>query len=266
MINSLEKKILKRIISTKCPDSFCNRKNIKCYAVLLKSKTDKCLLYVDKINSNGFSGTHRKDQNSESYPASVPFSLMDGVSIEIIRYIGFSHFTYPSVFQCVLYDWTYGNRLHIMRKKLSIMRDKMAQFLFNRRDLALKEKINVLDVLVEKYIENSSVSFSEENLLDIIHSPRWSRHPDSAKQLAYARIILNSLIESGELQEDKDTLSAEYLYKLTGKALTTLETYNREKKRHDQIRNLTFALVVVGIIQAIAGFIQAYLAYIPKKP
>lgn len=248
MINCLEKFLLKQIIRHSCPDKYSlTSKRIQCYEIYLKISKNEYLLYVKEVNSKGFSGIHLNNQDGQRDNACVPFSCMSDITIEIKTFIGLWEFTYTSAFQCVLNDWTYLNRLPVIR-------EEMAQFFFNRRDLALKEKINVLKVLVEEYIEDPTVSFSEENLLNIIHSPRWSRHPDSAKQLAYARIILNSLKESGEIQEDEDTLSAGYLYKLTGKALTTLETYNREKKRHNQIRNLTFALVVVGLIQAAVAY------------
>lgn len=53
------------------------------------------------------------------------------------------------------------------------------------------------------------------------------------------------------------------LYELTGKALTTLETYEREAIRHEQMISqsrhmkwLTFALIVVGILQAVVSYFK----------
>lgn len=257
MINWLEKFLLRQIIRRSCPNIFPRSgekgKRVKCYCVYLKNKTDEYVLNVEEIDNKGFFGTHWHDQDAKSYPASVPFNLMGDVSIEIKRYIGLWDFIYPSVLKCVLNDWTYCNRIPIIR-------DAVNQFLFNQRNLALKERTDVLRILVERYIKDPDVSFDKFKLVEIIHGQRWNKHPDRDKQLAHARIILDSLEESGEIRHvPKGKL---FTYELTGKALITLEIYEREETRHNQTKNLTIALVIVGIIQAIAGLVQAYTAYL----
>ncbi len=265
MINWLEKILLRRIINTRCPDGLLGS-DIKCYVIRLKNGPDEYLLYVQEMHSKGFSGTHWNKQDRQNYPDSVPFSLMRDVSVRIERIIDSWNFIYSSVFKCILYDWTYLNRLPITW-------DSVAQFFYNRRDLALKDRANLLRLLIEKYRENPDVIFYEYNLMIVIHGKRWHKHPDfDIDQLMhhghlmppYTRIILDSLQESGEVQ--KITKGNFLAYELTGKALITLGTYEREENRHNQTKNLTCALVIVGIIQAIAGLVQAYVAYSTVKP
>ncbi|MGR0482764.1 MAG: hypothetical protein ACTFAL_15555 [Candidatus Electronema sp. V4] len=266
MINWFERCLLRRIIRHSCPDNYIigssgeRGKPISCYEVRLKNSEDEYVLYIREISGKGFSGTHWNNQYSESYPASVPFSCMDNVSVEIQIFIGLQRFIYQSVLECVIHDWTYCNRVP------SII-DAINQFFYNQKTLALKERTDVLKILVERYIKEPDDAFGEFKLVEILHGQRWIKHQDSAKQLAHARIILDSLYESGELQFVRDNNSQfptnlYNLYKLTGKALITLETYEREENRHNQTRNLTIALVIVGIIQAIAGLVQAYIAYL----
>ncbi len=256
MINRLEKFLIKRLIYHSCPNSIPRSgeegKRVNCYVIYLK-KDAEYLLCVNEINRKGFTGTHWNEEDRQSYPASVPFNLMGDVSIEIQRYIGLWDFKYPNIFKYVLDDWTYRNRLPIIR-------DAVDQFFYNQKTLALKERTDVLKILVERYIKNPDIAFDKFKLVEIIHGQRWNMHPDRDKQLDHARIILDSLKESGEIRDvQKGKL---FTYELTGKALITLETYEREENRHNQTRNLTIALVIVGIIQAIAGLIQAYIAYL----
>jgi hypothetical protein len=262
MINWLEKILLRRIINTRCPDGLLGS-DIKCYVIRLKNGPDEYLLYVQEIHSKGFSGTHWNDQDRQNYPASVPFSLMRNVSVRIERIIGSWKFIYPSVLKCILYDWTYLNRLPIIR-------DAVDQFFFNqKRDVAIKESTKMLKALIVKYREEPNVVFYEYKFMEIIHGQRWKRHPDcdDLDQLIThgriiphnTRIILDSLEESGEIQKvRKGNFDA---YELTGKALITLETYEREAIRHEQMLSksrhmkwLTFALIIVGIIQALVAF------------
>jgi hypothetical protein len=262
MINWFEKILLKRFLRHSCHDvPVCGseRKGIKCYRVHLKNRADEYLLYVQEMSSKGFSGTYRNGQDYENaYSACVPFSCMSDVSVEIQRLVDHWEFTYQSIFKCALYDLTFFNRIPVII-------DAIGQFFFNRRDLALKERTKVLKLLVERYFENPDATFGGFNLVEMLHGRRWNYHPNRCGLHANARLMLESLHESGELElvENKHThiIAA---YKLTGKALTTLETYEREAIRHEQIISqsrhmkwLTFALFVVGLV-------QAYLAY--SKP
>ncbi len=74
--------------------------------------------------------------------------------------------------------------------------------------------------------------------------------------------MLDSFYKSGELEINNNQTGIFARYKLTGKALATLETYEIESRHHNRIENLTCALVLVGIIQAILGLVQTYIAYL----
>jgi hypothetical protein len=259
MINWLEKILLKRFLRHSChtvPVCGSERKGIKCYRVHLKNRADEYLLYVQEMSSKGFSGTYRNGQDYENaYSACVPFSCMSDVSVEIQRLIDHREFTYQGIFKCALYDLTCLNRIPVVI-------DAIGQFFFNRRDFALKERTKVLKLLVERYFENPDATFGEFNLVEMLHGHRWSYHPNSWGLRANARLILESLHESGELERvENNQPKIIARYKLTGKALTTLETYEREAIRHEQIISqsrdmkwLTFSLVVVGIIQALVAY------------
>lgn len=120
----------------------------------------------------------------------------------------------------------------------------------------------MLNLLVRKYFENPNTTFGAFNLVESLHGRRWIYHQNSYGLRANAGLMLESLHESGELELVENSLPHVLArYKLTGKALATLETYEREAIRHEQMLSqsrhmkwLAFALIIVGIIQALVAY------------
>lgn len=253
MIGLLSRYILKKLMLRPCPNEIPRSgergKGVSCYSICLKTGDGDLLLLVQGIDKKGFNGL-RWTGNQFDEPGSIPFSETQNVTIQIERYIGLFSFTYSSVAQCVLCDWTYLNRVPIMSEGLS-------QFFFSRRDLGLTKRIEALDALVDESIDNPQYGVTEVSLPSLIHGNRWFFHPDKTRQQNYARFLLDSLAESGELKKyDRG------LYRITGKALTTLSLYETEKQRHDQMLSqsrhlkwLTLALIFVGAANAIVTFL-----------
>lgn len=207
-------------------------------------------MLVKDIEKNGFTGLKWSDDHFDK-PDFIPFSETKDVSIEIERYIGLRGYIYSSVYQCLLYDWTYINRLPFLW-------DELVQFFFSRRDLGLTDRIETLGCLVQKSIDEPDYAITEVNLPKLLHGPRYFLHPDRKRQQNYAKFILASFKSTGELEEKNG------VYKITGKALETLSSYETERKRHDQIlaqsrhmKWLTFALILVGALNALVACIAA---------
>lgn len=208
-------------------------------------------MLVDSVDNNSFCGKFW-DGSRFGEAASVPFRYARDVSVEIERYIGMFSFMYSNVRECVLHDFSYLNRIPIVR-------DAIDQFLFNRRDLALGERMRVLKILVEKGVEPPQVGVTEVSLPGLLHGSRWILHPDRDRQQAHARLVLDSLTDSGELRKDAGK------YFITEKALKTLTSYESDAARHEQIlaqsrhmKWLTLALIFVGVIQAFVAYISRH--------
>lgn len=254
MIGLFSRLVVKALLRQSCPNiiprSGEKGKRVSCYEIHLKTGDDDWLLLVKGIDKTGFSGL-RWNGNRFDEPDSIPFSETRNVSIEIERYIGLFSFTYSSVVQCVLRDRTYFNRIPIMWEWL-------CQFFFSQRDLGLTERIETLQALVQASVDDPQYGgVSEVTLPSLLHGDRWILHPDSTRQQNYARLLLASLEESGELK--KDSMG---FYLTTGKALTTLSLYETEKQRHEQMLSqsrhmkwLTLALILVGVVNAIATYV-----------
>ena len=174
------------------------------------------------------------------------------MTIEIERFIGLFSFTYSSVAQCVLQDWTYFNRIPIMWEAIS-------QFFFSRRDLGLTQRIETLQVLLQASIDKPEFGVTEVSLPALLHGHRWILHPDKQKQQTYARLLLDSFEESGEVKKNSNGV-----YRVTGKALTTLSLYEAEKQRHDQMlsqsRHMKWLTLVLILVGAASVFITYFVS------
>jgi hypothetical protein len=253
MIGPFEQFVVKTLLRRPCPDAIPRSgeegRRVSCYSIYLKTGDGNWLLLIKGIDETGFSGS-RWDGTSFKNQDLIPFSAARDASIEIKRYIGFFSFTYLSAFECVLKDWTYFNRLPILWEALS-------QFFFSRRDLGLTERIETLQALVQASINDPKFGVTEVTLPALLHGHRWILHPDKKRQQNYARLLLASFEESGELKKDNNGI-----YRTTGKALTSLSLYEVERQRHEQMLSqsrhmkwLTFVLIIVGAVSAFVTYV-----------
>lgn len=253
MIGSFGRFVVKALLRRSCPDTIPRSgekgKRVSCYSIYLKTGDDDWLLLVKGIDKTSFSGLRWNGARFEE-PDSIPFSATQNVSIEIDRLIGLFSFTYSSVVECVLHDWTYFNRLPIMWEALS-------QFFFSRKELGLTQRIETLQALVQASVDDPQFGVTEVTLPALLHGHRWILHPDKERQQTYARLLLASFEESGELKKDNNGV-----YRTTGKALTTLSLYESDKQRHEQILSqsrhmkwLTLALILVGAASVFVTYV-----------
>ena len=210
MIDALRRHLLRYMLRRSCPDTIHRSgekgKRVRCFSVYLKGADDDWLLWVKGMGPNGFEGLLWNGTRYEK-PSSIPFSDVEPRLIHIERYVGLFSFTYTGVIRCVLEDWTFLNRLPILREGL-------AQFLFDRKDLGLTERIDTLQALVQASIDDPNFRVTEVSLPALLHGHRWILHPDKERQQTYARHLLASFEDSGEVKKDQNGA-----YAITGKAL-----------------------------------------------
>lgn len=236
-----------------CPNTISRSgekgKRISCYVIYLKTGGYDELLLVKGIDKTGFSGL-RWNGNRFDEPGSIPFTETQNVSIEIERYIGLFSFTYSSVVQCVLRDWSYFNRIPIMWEWL-------CQFFFSWRDLGLTKRIETLQALVQESFDAPAVRCIRSIATVTATRSQMGSPPGQHKTTELCEALLASLEESGELKKDGTGF-----YRTIGKALTTLSLYETEKQRHEQMLSqsrhmkwLTLALILVGAANAIVTYV-----------
>lgn len=153
-------------------------------------------------------------------------------------------------------EWTYllfGEK----RVQIQLFFLKLSREISNRQPLAREKRIEILSAIVDRWT-NDEQPTSTTDLMVHLHGTRWLYHPQKEALQRYYKLALNSLIETGDVQE------VDLRYQPGRQALATLHTYATEQQRHGQMHRqqqlffvLTFCLVMVGLIQAAAAVVQA---------
>lgn len=163
------------------------------------------------------------------------------LELRIERYYQGYQFSFndPKLFiLCEFFQW----------HKLVKIRDQIGQTIYNKRRLVREERIELLQHLVERKIENPRDEVHPLMLAVQRHSRKWLYHPDKDRHKAHLELVLDSFLVSGELIKNGSS------YGVTGKALVTLAEYELSVQRHkDQIstakvgNRLTWAIVIIGV-------------------
>ena len=111
--------------------------------------------------------------------------------------------------------------------------------------------MSVLQMVLDQTYRRHDFSVGPGGLMNQIYGDRWARHPDNGQVHGYYRLLLESLVDSGDLTMEN------HAYHLNPRALSTLAQFEEDNRKHRDLVNLqriiaglTFALVVVGLIQA----------------
>jgi hypothetical protein len=125
-------------------------------------------------------------------------------------------------------------------------KQRTAQLLFNRRRLARQDRIAVLRHIFDRTVERSDYRTSSIDLPGNIYGTRFWGRDDHDSHLSYYQIVLDSLLESGDLRR------VEHSYVLSPKAVATLDAYETQQERHrDNVgiqRTIAFVTFVLAIL------------------
>ncbi|MBL4323321.1 hypothetical protein H9R65_24315, partial [Klebsiella pneumoniae] len=133
-------------------------------------------------------------------------------------------------------------------------------------ELVVNDRIKVLKTITNIYV-NSDHSYNGSSYSDILnqlYSIMWVRHPKADIYKKELILTLDSLVDDGCLikQDNK--------YIVTGRAVSALSKYEIEELRYDQqlatqqrMSNMTLAIVILTLITAVGGLVQAGVLKIP---
>jgi hypothetical protein len=135
---------------------------------------------------------------------------------------------------------------------ISVFFDTFLQRLFNVRHLVRSERMDVLKRLVTaSWGRNDYVATSVTMIYQLYPQRTWL-HPQLESLLAYYSTILDSLVVTGDLKCEGA------FYRVTPKALVTLSEFECEERRHKRLVNQQRWIVILTVVLAIVGAIQAY--------
>lgn len=138
--------------------------------------------------------------------------------------------------------------------------DKVAQFVYNVRPISRTDRMKVLEYFFEETLRDRRFSTSYVAIVQGLNGIRAFGHPHIDDTQRYYELVLNSLVDSGDLERH------EIQYRLSPHALVTLSGYEVEERRHraeiTQQRILGFLTFVLALI----GLLQVYVTFVANVP
>jgi hypothetical protein len=135
---------------------------------------------------------------------------------------------------------------------IAVLFDKLLQSLFNARSLVRTERMDVLKKLVAASWNGGDCSVTGVTLISQLYPLRTWLHPQLGPLLAYYTSILDSLVVPGDL------ICNNGFYRVLPKALVTISEFECEERRHKRLVNQQRWIVILTVILAVVGAIQAY--------
>ncbi|MFA0496557.1 hypothetical protein [Vibrio sp. 10N.222.54.B11] len=222
---------------------------VDCVAAYLRAKDGSYSLLIDNVLPNGVEGRLWKGRDEGHTDSSfVDYSEFPKADLEITHFYKTYNLTYDSTIQMIYKGWSHYY-------KGLILLGKAQQFVFNKRKLTRCEKLETLRAIVDKTVESSGFSTSPVMLNELKYPLRWVYHPDKDLNTSFNKLLLDSLVESGDLKQEN------FQYSLTSQALNTISEFEKDERRHIQLlkqqkwmKILTFLLVLIGAAQVFFTF------------
>ncbi|ELB2770313.1 hypothetical protein R7R25_24280 [Vibrio sp. 2026] len=249
--NWLIERVLKHVVSQNCPARIPRSgdagSKVRCYSTVIKVMGKEELLAKQVTDGKVIGYLWDKHLQRFDEEATIELHWLEPNSLDIRRYIGYFEVTYESLWDYLINDQT---GYMAFRAFLFRTRSRVAQYVFNKRTLELKKRHELLSFLIQNYGSMRS-EFSLITLMHKAYSLYSFHHPDKEKLKRLLELQLDSFVQSGEIKRQDGS------YKLTGKAIQTLETFQLESRRHKMaviqqwlMITLTFVLALIGLVQA----------------
>lgn len=254
----LTKFFLKYILRKKCGYSVARSgeegEAVNCFNIYLFTK-DRLYMVVTQVMDHELTGKLYANEGFVEV-GSVDYNHLKKYQLRITHHYGLYDTKYIGLIDYFLTGFTKIDQLKCNLHKLF---NNTQQFFFNRKEFATFDRIEILRALIELKFIGQGDKFMTMDLMTQLYSLRWVMHPENQTQENRLQLFVDSFVDSGELI----TTDGGYSYSVTGKAINTLSKYEEQERRHKENKILqkrmlllTFAIVAVGILQAIISFIK----------
>lgn len=241
--------LIRRSIACPCesqiPRSGEAGERVNCFVVFLTNNgqrshvvngIDGTALLAKRFMQDGLSGAIEK----------IPVAATHPRSVEFVHFYGLATISFHGVASRVFgmfFPWKHAlARLHRVKHR-------MLTVFHTRRSIALKTRVDVLRHIVEK--KSDGREFSEVGLVVSFYSPYAFFRDDCNALQARLRLILDSLVESGELRKINGS------YTITGRAIASLEAIEAEDRRHARVIKVQWSTLVLTVFLLVAALLQA---------
>lgn len=197
------------------------------------------------------------DKAGERRDCAIPLNLSKGMSLTIRYWYRSVEMTYNSALH---YSWSMLTREAFRIEFIN----KLRQFYYNKSLKIRNDRTEVLQAVVDEHLRRRSregaavfgeVRIDRLDVVQLLYGYALWGHPHHADIIARLDLIIDSLIDSGDLKADHSKVI------VTGKAITSISTRVEEDRRHkDQvaynkaIQWLTFGLLIAAIAQVLVAY------------
>lgn len=193
------------------------------------------------------------DGKSYALDRSIPLKDIDPSLVRITHYYRLATITYEGIG-----DFARGRILRIPYMIIAIHRmlDGCTQWLFNRRALVVKNRLEVLRDSVD-LAQCGNSSLSSLDLMTKRYGYRWASYPRWESHSNEIQFYLDGLVDTGELKK------VNFDYVPTGQAFRTLEEADEQDRKHRANLRVQILLAILALFSAIAAAAQAGMFKFP---
>jgi len=248
--------LLPKLFSNTCesriPRSGKDGERVNCYVVSIDDNSEPYFI-ANKYKDGVISGlTWNVNSYSDEHTMSLP-EFING-ELRITHYYGLTTITYKSI-----YDFALHHATKLIYLKIHIRRiiERTTQYYFNKKKLITKKRMDLLQFMMEDQLDREHNAIDILLLMSKLYTIKWVLHPSRDEQKNILKLNLDSLVESGELRE----VNHEYI--VTGKAISTIEKYEEEERRHTEAVKLQRKMVYLTVLILFIAIVQSGLIKLP---
>ena len=255
MTTKLCRYFLSSVLAQKCestiPRSGEKGERVNCFTVSIDKAGKPYLIALeldgDKLKCIEWNGQRYEINTTVTFTSIHPsqFCITHYYGLYEVRYFG-------------IVDFMIGWMTHLPYIKIHFVRilSKFDQYLFNKKKLVTKQRVDLLRFLVSQALEGHD-SFNEIDLMTQLYSIKWVLHPDQDLQRKKLEFYLNSLTDTGELRK------VNLKYFLTGHALRAIEEYEEQERKHTENVKMQWRMFWIALAIAFLTLVQSGLVKLP---
>lgn len=256
--------LIPRILSKKCPDdewiptSGPEGEKVNCYSIAFDDQSNPFFL-VRNYQDGKLEGCK---WDGDSYGNKKTYTIAElaiDKQLKLTHYYGLTKIIFYSIYKAVFH---YLTRWIYVKTWVKRRIGSVNKFFFHKKKFFTKQRIELLKFMMDDQLSRyqhgrSPGGILMPQLMSKLYSYNWISHPSADEQERKLELYLGSLVESGDVEYN----DGEYIVK--GKAISTLERYEEEERRHIEAVKLQKKMFWLTLVLAIAAIIQSGIIKLP---
>ncbi len=145
--------------------------------------------------------------------------------------------------------------------RLQIRRHELSQWIFNRKSLSTTKRLEMMRFICDRKMSDPNFSLNLYSRVMSVYGERVWSHPDIDALAKKEEFLLDSLVETGDLQKTNGPT-----FKISPKLLASFEALELDERKTSRSNRIQWALWIVGFFAALGACVQAWVAYQGQHP